>query len=411
MLVAMLIDKYTPFTLNALIGNRAQMELLGRFGTDAMSGKQPKPVIICGPPGTGKTTAARAVAYTSGFEVLELNSSDYRDSEAIKKRVLPATQTRGLFNKKILILFDEIDELSSKFDAGAEQAIINIIGKSKQPIIFTANDYWDRKIAFLRNYTEKVEFRKVGIDEIAAYLKVIMKKEGKNLSEELIGEIAKRSNGDVRSALNDLEIMFDAKPELIESLSLRDHKMEIFAVLDKIFLSGNFDIARYAVMNTEIDMGMLINWVDENIPVRYLSKKSRRDSYRYLSKASSFYENANRSNYYGYMRYSSVLLSSGVAVSNTGEVSRINNYSFPANIQYMSRVKKGKEAMNNIAMKLSAMLHSSRKDIIKGSLPLIHSMIKQAEKELDMQSISELMSRNFNLEQKDLEAISEYFLF
>lgn len=407
----MLLDKYTPFTLNGLIGNPFSVEKLNKFGLDVLSGGNARPIMIYGPSGTGKTCAARALAYANGFEVLELNSSDYRDAETIGKKVLPASQTRGLFNKKVLILFDEIDELSSKFDGGAERVIVQLINKSKQPIVFTANDYWDRKISFLRNHVEKVEFKKVGREELVAYLKGIREKESRNVTDEIIEEIVKRSNGDVRSALNDLEMMFDARPELIEALSMRDRKMEIFSVLDKIFLSSNFDIARYAAINTDVDMGMLINWIDENIPTRYLSKRGRRDSYRYLSKASSFYENASRSNYYGYMRYSSILLSAGVSVSSTGDISMMNRYSFPANIQYLSKVKKGKEAINNVASKLFGKLHSNRKDIVKGTLPLIYTMMKSAEKDLGQEQVSDFMARQFNLEEKDLEVISEYYRF
>ncbi len=407
----MLLDKYTPFTLNGLVGNQFSIERLNKFGLDALSGRISKPVMIYGPSGTGKTCAARALAYANGFEVLELNSSDYRDAETIGKKVLPASQTRGLFNKRVLILFDEIDELSSKFDSGAEHVIMQLINKSKQPIVFTANDYWNRKIAFLRNYVEKIEFKRIGKDELLAYLKNIREKEKRNASDEILEEIVKRSNGDVRSALNDLEIMFDARPELIESLSMRDRKMEIFSVLDKIFLSSNFDIARYAAANTDLDMSMLINWIDENIPTRYLSKRGRRDSYRYLSKASSFYENASRSNYYGYMRYSSILLSAGVSVSNTGDISMMNRYSFPANIQYLSKVKKGKEAINNVASKLFGVLHSNRKDIVKGSLPLIYTMMKYAENELGHEAVADFMARHFNLDEKDLEKILEYYRF
>ncbi|MCL4552946.1 MAG: replication factor C large subunit [Candidatus Marsarchaeota archaeon] len=407
----MLCDKYTPFTLNGLIGNRDSVAGLQQFGLDVLSGKISRPVMIYGPPGTGKTAAARAIAYSNGFELLELNSSDYRDAETIKRKVLPASRTCGLFNKRILIVFDEIDELSAKFDQGAERAIVQLINSSKQPVIFTANDYWNRKIAFLRNYVEKSEFKRVNRYEVAELLHKIAGKEGKEVASEVIDEIARRCNGDVRAALNDLEMMFDAKPEMIGSLSMRDRKMEIFSVLDKIFLSANFDTPRYAAISSDVDMGMLINWIDENIPTRYRSVAEISNSYSALSKASMFYENASRTGYYGYMRYASALMSSGVSISNTGDVSMINRYSFPANIQYMSRVKKGKEAITAVAAKLSGILHSNRKDIVRGSLPLIYAMMKAAKKELGESEVMAFMSRSFNLGEKDIESLSEYYKF
>ena len=332
----MLLDKYTPFTLNGLIGNISTIAKLNQFGIDAMSGKRVRPIMIYGPSGTGKTAAARAIAYGNGLEILELNSSDYRDSETLENRVMPASQTRGLFNKRILIIFDEIDELSAKFASGAEKIVTQLVNRSKQPIIFTANDYWDRDSAFLRNHVEKAEFKRIATSDIIDYMKKIARKEGKVVSDEIVNEIAKRCNGDVRAALNDLEMMFDAKPELIESLAMRNRKMEIFGVLDKIFMSKNFDLARFAAASSDVEAGMLINWVDENVPNRYTSKSEIMDSYQSISKASMFFENATRSNYYGYLRYSSVLISSGVATANTGQITMLNNYSFPARIQYLS---------------------------------------------------------------------------
>ncbi len=406
----MLSDKYTPFTLNGIIGNGNSVERLKQFGVEILSGKPSRPVMICGPSGTGKTAAARAVAYENGFEVIEFNSSDYRDAETIEKKVMPASMTRGLFNKRIVIIFDEIDELSSKFDSGAERMITKLVNTSKQPVIFTANDYWDRKISFLRTKVEKVEFKKIDREDMRMFLKGIVDKEHKEVSEQIIDEIVKRSSGDVRGALNDLEMMFDANPDLIESLSPRDRKMEIFSVLDKIFLSGNFDLARYAAISTDTDMGMLINWVDENIPTRYTTKGDIRNAYWAISRASRFYNNASRTSYYGYLRYAQIMLSSGVAVAGSGRVSMIKNYNFPTNIMHLSRAKKGKETLMGIASKLSYVLHANKKDIIRDGLPLIYRMMKATEKENGEDAVEKLYI-SLGLEQEDKKALYEYYKF
>jgi replication factor C large subunit len=107
---------------------------------------------------------------------------------------------------------------------------------------------------------------------VIALLERISKSESKEMSKDMIAEIAKRSNGDVRAALNDLEMMFGADPELIDNLGMRDRKSEIFKVLDRIFLSANFDVARNSLLSTDIDIDMLINWVGQNIPNKYTSK-------------------------------------------------------------------------------------------------------------------------------------------
>jgi replication factor C large subunit len=407
----MFADKYAPFTLNAIIGNRTAIARLTQFGSEMQKGGRAKPMMLAGPSGTGKTSAARALAYVNGFEVLEFNSSDYRDVETLTNKVVPATQTRGLFNKRILIIFDEIDELSTKFDAGAEKVISQIVKTSKQPIIFTANDYWDKKISFLRGNVEKIDFKKVAQDDVLRLLKEILAKEGKQLDEHVLNEIVRRSDGDVRGAVNDLEIMIDANPELVECLGIRDRKMEIFAVLDKIFLSSNFEASRLAMVNSDIDMGMMIHWIDENIPNRYKSKSGINKSYQYLSKASAFFERASRINYYGYLRYAQFLLSSGVTSANDGHVSMLSPYAFPAHIQYMSKVKKEKNELNAVTVKLLRYLHSSKKEIVANTLPLVYRMIAKAQKEGQADEVESFMSRTFALDEDETKTIVSYYRF
>ena len=177
----------------------------------------------------------------------------------------------------------------------------------------------------------RVDFKRPDQTDVAALLERVSKAENKEISKEIIAEIVKRSNGDVRAALNDLEMMFDADPELIEYLGMRDRKSEIFKVLDRIFLSANFDVARNSLISSDVEIDMLINWVGQNIPNKYTSKFGISEAYENLSKASMFNEKASRKSYYGYLRYASILLSSGVSLSSTGickhsEPVRISDY-------------------------------------------------------------------------------------
>ena len=120
-----LCEKYTPYTLNNIIGNSLAKDKLVQFGIDAVGGKRTRAIMIYGPCGVGKTCAAHAIAYSNGFDIIELNASDYRDSDTLSKKVLPLATTRGLFSKKSLILFDEIDELS-RLDSGSERVILQL---------------------------------------------------------------------------------------------------------------------------------------------------------------------------------------------------------------------------------------------------------------------------------------------
>ncbi len=405
----MLSEKYAPNTLNSIIGNRNAAERIAAFGLEVQSRKVTKPLMLYGPSGTGKTAAVHALAYSHSFELLELNASDYRNVERLKKVLLPASRSRGLFSRTILILLDEIDELSRKFDNGAEGVILDVISKSMQPIIFTANDYWDQKIGFLRNSVEKIEFKRIPDEQVYLLLKTISRNEGGRLADEMLKNIARRCNGDVRAAINDLEAMLGASPELMENLGIRDTKMEIFGVLDKIFGSSNFEIAKNAVMRSNVELGMLMAWLSENIPKRYNASVARYGAYENLSRASRFYEKATRTNYYGYLRYASVLLSSGVSLSGGGAVSRLKQYSFPAHIRQLSATKKERLSVNSIAARLSAIMHCSRKEIANNYLPYLRLMIERSLKHGSKPEILSRIEQHYGLLSDDVETILWYY--
>ncbi|MDE1870411.1 MAG: replication factor C large subunit [Candidatus Micrarchaeota archaeon] len=402
-----LAEKYAPTTLNQVAGNDDAIGKLMKFGSDNQSGSR-RPLLLYGPSGTGKTAAAHALAYSNGFEILEFNASDYRDSATLSKTLLPASTSSGLFARKLLIIMDEIDERSDKFDSGSEKIIGQLIKESRHPVIFIANDFWDRKITFLRESVEKVEFKRVGKDEIKKVMNNVLKKENLTLDEGTIEELAMRSNGDIRGALNDLELMVGAMPELMDNIGTRDRKLEVYGVLDKIFLTKNFDMARNAYMNTDIDGDMLLNWIDENIPNRYSWKSDLVSAYSQLARASFFHGQASRKSYYGYMRYSSILMSSGVSLAVNGETIYHKSYQFPNNIRVLSKSKAGRNALSTALVKLIYILHVHKKDIFNSYLQMLKLMIKEGIKEKGEEETYTFFERTYNLDKDDVKAIVNY---
>ena len=143
-------------SIDEVAGNPAAIDFVRRFGADIESGRARKPLMIYGPSGTGKTLLAHMLAKAMGWNLVEMSAADYRDGESITRLLHAAAVSRSIFGARNMILLDEIDDLAGRFDAGAASAITALIEKSRNPIVFTANDMWDQSISFLRARAEPV---------------------------------------------------------------------------------------------------------------------------------------------------------------------------------------------------------------------------------------------------------------
>ncbi|GMI11263.1 hypothetical protein TrLO_g10475 [Triparma laevis f. longispina] len=98
-------------------------------------------LILCGAPGTGKTSLARAAIRQAGGNVLEVNTSEARGGTALKKKIEEATLSKS-FEQDVLtvILIDEIDIVFERDgDGGFWPMVKFLIKRAKCPIILTSN--------------------------------------------------------------------------------------------------------------------------------------------------------------------------------------------------------------------------------------------------------------------------------
>jgi len=134
-------------------------------------------ILISGPPGIGKTTAAHLVAKLAGYSVIELNASDTRSKKLLElgfKSAIDNTSLDGFVGigsakmfpdqpgagEKALLIMDEVDGMSGG-DRGGVGALNMLIKKSKIPIIAIANDASLPKMKPLQNTCYRVAFRRL----------------------------------------------------------------------------------------------------------------------------------------------------------------------------------------------------------------------------------------------------------
>jgi len=161
-----------------------------------------------GPPATGKTTAARAMAremFGSLESMYEINASDERGVDTIRNKISKwARQDTGtqmtLGMNVPLILLDEMDGLTQD----AQQALRSPMEDSKAVFVLTANST-DSIHDAIMSRCEVYHFSPPGAAEIQARLEEIARIEDVEVDPQTLQDIAVECNGDVRNAIRALE--------------------------------------------------------------------------------------------------------------------------------------------------------------------------------------------------------------
>ncbi|KAF4044517.1 Replication factor RFC1 C terminal domain [Phytophthora infestans] len=206
-------DKYKPQTLNHMIGN---IELGKKLKTwlldwEAMHVKGTKKVRI------GKTTIANLVARECGFACTELNASDTRSKKMLQTGLKDVLGTQALqfgaasgkSKEKMhlarrVIIMDEVDGMSGG-DRGGTAELIQLLKKSKTPIICICNDRQSQKVRSLANHSFDLRMRRPTKVQIGKRLMEIGLNEGLHMEKNAVEEAADRCGNDIRQLLTQMQ--------------------------------------------------------------------------------------------------------------------------------------------------------------------------------------------------------------
>src|ERR1041385_5331686 len=95
-------EKYRPTKIEEMVGNEEERLAAVRWLAKWIRGT--RPLLLVGPPGTGKTTLANLLADKFGYDLVKMNASDTRNKESLRERILPILSNTGnLLGKKILL--------------------------------------------------------------------------------------------------------------------------------------------------------------------------------------------------------------------------------------------------------------------------------------------------------------------
>jgi putative ATPase len=214
-----LASKYRPKTLGDFIG---QEHLVGENGPIRQfleSGNIPS-MIFWGPPGTGKTTLAYIISLNLFYDFHKLQAVSA--GKDMLRKIIKVALNNQQYGKKTILFLDEIHRWNkAQQDAllpYVEKGIIILIGATTENPSFTVN-------SALLSRTKVFVFKQPTEEDISMLIKKIAKAEYPNISIgkkelEMMGNL---SNGDIRSALNILEMA----TTLAISVQKKDEKAKV----------------------------------------------------------------------------------------------------------------------------------------------------------------------------------------
>ncbi len=206
-----LASKLRPKTLNDVLGQRHLIGE-GKLLTSMVNKNTLMNMIFYGPPGIGKTTVARLLADLTDRKFISLNAS----TDSLKDVKSALDELNMFMGQKGLVIY--IDEIHM-FNKRNQQVLLDYMESGR--VILVGSTTENPHFAVFKALVSRaivVEFKPLEFDDILlgmeraiTYYKEENGLENIEISKTSMDFIASLSNGDLRKALNSLELVFLSK--------------------------------------------------------------------------------------------------------------------------------------------------------------------------------------------------------
>lgn len=376
------VEKYRPQKIDDVIGNEEAKAIFVEWLKSKRRKK--KAVLFYGPPGVGKTALANAAANEYRFRIIEMNASDTRTEKAINKIAQPATSFAGLDTfstggKGNLLFLDEVDGVAGREDRGGIGAIVKIVEASRVPVIMAANDPDLQKIRPLKKVSVLIRFHQVRIPLIIKTLRGICRMEHVEAEFEALERIAQNSKGDVRSAINDLQSLWEEGKVLTLQdtmvLSARNKNIGMEETLRSFFAVKSLAEAENLLRRSSVDHDEFLMSVSDNLPRRYLELAELAEAYDLVSRADMFRGRIGIEHWH-LLRYFYNSLAEAAAISPES-YKPFEFISPPIRIMTLFWTKGKRATLKAICAKIALRCHVSRLTAKNDFVPFLKIMLEK----------------------------------
>ncbi|WMT52029.1 MAG: replication factor C large subunit [Ferroplasma sp.] len=396
-------DDYRPGDINALIlSNEAREAMISWINSWINHSETKKALILWGQQGIGKTSTAYALANYAGLGIIEMNASEQRNRENMKKVALMASEYRDLFDENTkmpdkLILIDEADNIfesrnkSTGGDSGGISELLDIIKNTKNPVVITMNDYYAFKA---KNNAREIISRSLDIEmtpyrrknevnyknfrhSVEQVLKKIAGNEKIAITDMQIDDIIKSNEPDIRAMINDLYLYKVHEHDY--GTNSRDTSESIYYLTSDTFRTSDYDSLVRSLSRMDEDTDFYMKWINENIGYEYSDTEDLANAYDLLSMADVYYGNRFRD--FSLDNYAKEV-TAGISLVVKAKNSHYVKYNFPSYIKKLGMRKKNAEIFNNtmFAGRMASISHTSISTISRNMW--FYNIIKRKDKKM-----------------------------
>ncbi|GMF50759.1 unnamed protein product [Phytophthora fragariaefolia] len=289
--------------------NSSKNQANGHTESEEDEDKRPfnKIILLCGPPGAGKTTLANIVARHAGYNPIEVNASDDRTASVLRNKIISAMEMQSIWGerKPNCIILDEIDGAMNGSDGkSAIEVILEIVNAPLQrkkagtktaaknrhplirPLICICNDLYASVLRPLRQMAKIFTMDAPHSQRLVTRLKYICRHEGIKASTGALAALCSSADNDIRYCLNTLQFQSTQSRRTAKDksavvtlttglVSQKDHVHGMFEAMDLVFFQARSSSAKgerpasEKIVEAVVSLGnfpLMINGLDENVP-------------------------------------------------------------------------------------------------------------------------------------------------
>lgn len=260
-----LYRKYRPTNFSSIVGQDVIVDILKN---SIINNKVSHAYLFTGPRGTGKTSTAKILAHAvnclnftndicgecSICKSLDLNDNDIVEIDAASNNGVDEIRSlrdnvnlMPAFCKYKIYIIDEVHMLST----GAFNALLKTLEEPPSHVIFILATTEPNKIPLtILSRCQRFDFNKINMNDLVSRLKYIVNEEGRVVSDNILEQIAKISDGGLRDAINLLD----------QLLSLCDENInidEVEKLSGKISTQSVYELFSYIINN---DLVSILNF-------------------------------------------------------------------------------------------------------------------------------------------------------